>query len=212
MQISENDNTKNLWNKDTTTLEENNSKENISLDENNSKENTSLEENKNKENTPENINENKDVIREKVSLNYYKSNNKYSLGFIKRGFHTSSKLKNNNTNIEKNPSILSYLNDIEKIIKDNNDVYEVQRKIETSWIELMKEKLEDPKHMWGKLASIIKKVLITLKNMKILECLKKDLKHIIKNLVIIKLKYYFYQFQWLLLITLHKVLLIYLYI
>src|SRR6266550_4365054 len=40
----------------------------------------------------------------------------------------------------------------------------------------MKEKLEDPKHMWGKLASIIKKVLITLKKHEDIGVFKKRFK------------------------------------
>jgi hypothetical protein len=70
-------------------------------------------------------------------------------------------------------SILTYLNDIESmlrlhknvnnndlILKDETNAIETQYKIESTWIELMKNKLDDPKnHAWGKLPSLITKVI-----------------------------------------------------
>lgn len=48
------------------------------------------------------------------------------------------------------------------MVKDNSNMHDIQEKIETSWIKLMKDKLEDPKvHTWGILPSLIKKVVYT---------------------------------------------------
>lgn len=47
----------------------------------------------------------------------------------------------------------------------NKDVFDIQRQIETSLIDLMKHKLEDPKnHAWGMLPSLIKKVINSIDN------------------------------------------------
>lgn len=94
--------------------------------------------------------------KKKVLSNIYINNS-----IKKKSFHTSSRCLE-----EKDSYIFSYLNDIERMLGDKNlDPNTVQLKMETSWIELMKEKLDDPKaYSWSILPSIIKQAVNILEN------------------------------------------------
>ena len=89
----------------------------------------------------------------------------------KKEYHTSSIVKskdninnNSNSNINSNNSaVFSYLDQIDEIIEKNKSLYEAQEQIETSWISLMKKKLEDPNiSTWRMLPELLKKAVNTL--------------------------------------------------
>lgn len=105
-----------------------------------------LTEDDNKEfNTVNNTLSNKDKLTSKI---------------FKREFHVSSK-KYDYIDNDKKGFVFTYLDDIENMLKDKtmND-YDIQQTIETSWIELMKSKLEDPNiSAWGRLPLVIKNTI-----------------------------------------------------
>lgn len=70
----------------------------------------------------------------------------------------SVKLENENKN-----SVFSYLDQIDTIIEKSDSLFDAQNAIETSWITLMKKKLEDPStSTWRMLPNIIKNSVNTL--------------------------------------------------
>lgn len=93
---------------------------------------------------------------DKIPLN----KRKFSTFKNRREYHTSSKNRTDNENVS---TVFSYLDQIEGIINDSNSLFEAQKLIETSWIDLMKKKLEDPYiSTWQMLPTLIKKSVNTL--------------------------------------------------
>ena len=98
-----------------------------------------------------------------------------------RAFHTSTKV------MDKETPIFSYLDNIENIVNNSNSLYEAQSEIEISWINLMKERLDDPNvSSWKMLPLLINKAFNTLEKVEAKGILKKRFKLLSSDISIYK--------------------------